>query len=125
MAHILLIDDDEAFRTLLYEMLIGVGHTVASATNGLDALKLFRACPADLILTDIKMPYDGLATIRILRAEHPKLGIIAMSGGSEVRLDYARSLGAQRTLTKPFTTEELTAAIAEVLALPGDMSAAS
>lgn len=101
---------------MLLQMLREVGHTAVAATNGLDALKLFRAAPADLILTDIMMPYDGLATIRILRGEFPELGIIAMSGGGEHRLDYARSLGAHRTLTKPFTAEQLTAAIAEVLA---------
>lgn len=116
MARILIIDDDEAFRALLLQMLVEAGHAAVVATNGLEALKLFRAEPADLILTDIMMPYDGLATIRILRDEFPQLGIIAMSGGGAHRLDYARSLGALRTLAKPFNAERLTAAIAEVLA---------
>ena len=116
MARILIIDDDEPFRAMLLAMLRESGHTAVAATNGLDAIALFRATPADLILTDIMMPYDGLATIRILRGEFPQLGIIAMSGGAERRLDYARSLGAHRTLAKPFTAVQLTAAIAEVLA---------
>jgi CheY-like chemotaxis protein len=115
VARILIIDDDEPFRALLRGMLLEAGHTVAEAANGFEALKLFRAEPADLVLTDLMMPYGGLATIQILRTEFPHLGIIAMTGGGAHRLDYARGLGAHRTLTKPFTAEQLSAAIAEVL----------
>jgi CheY-like chemotaxis protein len=116
VARILIIDDEEAFRDLLVQLLQAAGHTAVAAVNGFEALKLIRAAPADLILTDIMMPYGGLATIRILHDEFPQVGIIAMTGGSKHRLDFARSLGAHRTLTKPFTAEQLTAAIAEVLA---------
>ena len=118
MARILVVDDDEEFRTLLLQMLLEAGHTAVAAVNGFEALKLFRAEPADLVLTDIMMPYGGLATIRILHEEFPKAGIIAITGGGPFRLDYARSLGAHRTLTKPFSAEQLTAAIAEVLTAP-------
>ncbi len=117
MARILIIDDDESIRELLLQMLLMAGHTAVTAINGFEGLKLFRAEPTDLILTDIMMPYGGLATIRILRDEFPQVGIIAMTGGGSFRLDYARTLGAHRTLVKPFTVEQLTAAIAEVLAL--------
>ena len=116
MARILIIDDDEEFRALLLQMLLEAGHTAVAAVNGFEALKLVRAEPADLIVTDIMMPYGGLATIRILHDEFPKVGIIAMTGGSTHRLDFARSFGAHRTLTKPFSAEQLNAAIAEVLA---------
>lgn len=116
MARILVIDDDEPFRELLLEMLREAGHTAVAAVNGMEGLKHIRATPADLVLTDMMMPYGGLETIRIVRKEFPRLGLIAMSGGGAHRLDYARSLGAHRTLTKPFTTAQLTAAIGEVLA---------
>src|SRR6185369_11092323 len=116
MARILVIDDDEPFRDLVLGMLTEAGHTAVGAADGFEALKLIRATPADLILTDMMMPYGGLATIRIVHEEFPKLGVIAMTGGGAHRLDYARNLGAHRTLTKPFTTEQLAAAIGEVLA---------
>jgi len=116
MARILIVDDDEAFRDLLLQMVSKAGHTAVSAVNGFEALKSLRAEPADLILTDLMMPYGGLTTIQILRTEFPQLGIIAMTGGGTHRLDYARSLGAERTLGKPFAAEQLAAAIAEVLA---------
>jgi CheY-like chemotaxis protein len=115
VASLLIIDADESFRALLLEMLAEAGHTAVAASNGFDALALCRASPPDLILTDLMMPYDGLSTIRILRREFPKLGIIAMSGGGVFRLDFAHILGAHKMLTKPFTVEQLTTAIAEVL----------
>ena len=117
MARILVIDDDEAFRDLLLDMLREAGHVAVAAINGMEGLKQIRATPADLILTDMMMPYGGLETIRIVRQEFPRLGIVAMSGGGTHRLDYARSLGAHRTLTKPFTAGQLSTAIAEVSAL--------
>ena len=115
VARILIIDDDEPFRDLVREIVLASGHTVITASNGMDALKSVRADPVDLVLTDLMMPYGGLATIQILRTEFPQLGIIAMTGGVEHRLDYARSLGAHRTLTKPFSAAQLTAALDEVL----------
>jgi DNA-binding NtrC family response regulator len=72
--------------------------------------------PSDVVITDMVMPYGGLATIRLLRNESPNVGIIAMSGGGAFRLDYARGMGAHTTLKKPFTVEELTIAIADALA---------
>jgi DNA-binding NtrC family response regulator len=116
MANILVIDDDEALRGLLLAMLKATGHTAIAFTNGLDGLKHFRTAPADLVITDMVMPYSGLATIRIIRKEFPDVGIIAMTGGGDFRLDYAVGTGAHATLRKPFLVEELTAAIAEAMA---------
>ncbi len=116
MARILLLDDDELFRTTLAQMLTACGHTVIAAADGLEGTRLFRAGPCELLITDLMMPHSGLATIRVLCSQHPELRVIAMSGGGTHRLDYARSLGARRTLVKPFTRQEINAAIAETLA---------
>ncbi len=116
MARILIIDDDDIFSGLLVQMLRTAGHTAVVAGNGMEGVKLIRATPVDLVLTDMMMPYGGLPTIRILHEEFPHVGIIAMTGGGNHRLDYARNLGAHQTLTKPFPATQLAAAIAEVLA---------
>ena len=115
MARIIIIDDDDILRETLAGVLTEAGHTVATTANGFEGVALFRAEPADLILTDLVMPHGGLPTIRVLRSEFPQLAIIAMSGGGKSRLDIAGSLGASRTLAKPFTAKELTDAVAEVL----------
>jgi len=96
-------------------LLSEAGHGVVGAVDGLEGLQLFRAEPADLIITDLHMPSGGLSTIKALRAEFPKLAIIAISGAGKSRLEMARALGADRTLMKPFSGQELTAAVAEAL----------
>jgi DNA-binding response OmpR family regulator len=120
MPTILIIDDEEPLRRLLAATLTAAGYTVYQAADGRQGLDLFHAAPADLVLTDLIMPgKEGLETIMQLRQLHPRLRIIAMSGGSahsKSYLDLARGLGARRLLAKPFTADELTSAITEVLA---------
>ena len=122
MAKILLIDDNNELRELLAMLLTAAGHVVTTASDGAKGVKRFRADPADVVVTDIVMPnQEGIETIIKLRAEFPKLGIIVMSGGaihSATWLAMASKLGASRTLAKPFTIPQLTAAIDEVLAAP-------
>ena len=115
MARIIIIDDDDALREALVRILTEAGHTVAATVNGFEGVKLFRAEPADLILTDIMMPDGGLPTIRVLHGDFPDLKIIAMSGGGQPRLDSAGGLGANRTLAKPFLAQQLLDAIKDVL----------
>ena len=121
MPNILVIDDDEAIRTVLAMALTATGHTVRLAADGNIGLSLFRATPADLVITDLVMPEkEGLATIIELRREFPGVRIIAMSGGfahdAGLYLHMAERLGAVRVLRKPFRVAELTTAIADVLA---------
>ena len=116
MARIIIIDDDEGLRNTLSRVLTAAGHQVVIAINGYQGVQQIRAQPADVVLTDIMMPYGGLPTIQVLRDENPGLKIIAMSGADQVHLDNASGLGADRTLNKPFLPKELVAAINEVLA---------
>lgn len=121
MAHILLVDDDDLFRNMLGITLGKLGHTVVPARDGREAMRLFRVMPAvELVLTDLVMPEkEGIETIRELRALKPDVKIVAMTGGnpSDAKdyLKMASLMGAARTLNKPFSQEELVAAIAAVL----------
>ena len=121
MQRILVIDDDEQVRELLAEILAQAGYHITEAVNGEVGLKLFRAQPADLVITDLIMPEkEGMETILALRKEFPKVRIIAVSGGGRsTTLDYlpiAKSLGARRTLAKPFTRQEILDAVRDTLA---------
>ncbi|MEO6003831.1 MAG: response regulator [Opitutus sp.] len=132
MSRILVIDDDELLLTTIAHVLTVGGHAVATATDGVKASKLFQAEAFDLILTDIVMPNrDGLETVMTLRRDFPKVAVVAMSGGaalssfierSKTYLELAAQLGAHRTLAKPFSPQQLKAAIAEALAASGTAS---
>lgn len=120
MSRILLIDDDASLRKMLRLTLLELGHTVIEACNGREGLQACAVTPVDLVLTDIIMPEkEGLETIMEMRRTDPHTRIVAMSGGGRmVGKDYlalARRLGANRVLEKPFTTEEMEAAIAAAL----------
>lgn len=120
MPRILIVDDDEAFRRMLKLTLVKFGYDVDEAPNGKKAIALHARAPADLILTDIIMPeQDGLETIPQFRKRHPGVKIVAMSGGGRLSaadvLVIAKLLGADRTLTKPFSNEDLVSALDELL----------
>ena len=121
MSSILLIEDDDLFRETLARALAERGYAVTQASDGAEGVKLFRAAPTDLVLTDLVMPnQEGIATVRELHRDFPKLGVIAMSGGlaydTPLYLKAAGALGANRTLRKPFDLPSLLATIEEVLA---------
>jgi CheY-like chemotaxis protein len=121
MARILIVDDDISLRKMLRLILTRLGHTAWEARDGNAALASLREAPVDLVLTDLIMPErEGLETIEALRRQYPRLGIIAMSGGGRVTayqyLTIARAMGAHATLEKPFSNDQMVAAIGSVLA---------
>ena len=118
MTTILLIDDEESVRMLFQMALAQAGYRVLTAESGSHGLRLIQQQEVDLALVDIFMPeMDGLELIRLLRAARPTSKIIAMSGGSWEwdYLDTAKQLGANSTLKKPFSLQELLAAVSSQL----------
>jgi len=118
MATIVLIDDDEQLRRLFQVALEGAGYRVLTAEDGKHGLRLLEHQEADLIVVEIFMPeMDGLELIPRLRKTRPATKIIAISGGSDKGdcLDMAKHLGANATLKKPFSLQELLHAVATQL----------
>src|ERR671931_33197 len=116
---VLVIEDDEHFRSLTLRWLQSYGIEAEGAAHGARGLALQRQRPADVIVTDIFMPeMEGMETIHDLRKEFPEAKIIAMSGRDPVAkydaLQAARQVGAARTFKKPFRFEELLAAVHEL-----------
>jgi CheY-like chemotaxis protein len=116
---ILLIDDEEAFRSVLKQVLLNAGYEVMEASNGAEGIKSFYERPADMIITDIIMPEkEGIETIIELKKAYPDVKLIAMSGGgwygTDIDFDMAKKLGA-RTLDKPFALQELLDVVDELL----------
>lgn len=120
MARVLVIDDDDDTRRMLCEVLRRAGHVAVGAADGRAGIARYRESRADVVITDIFMPEsDGLETIRKIRLESPQTRIIAISGGGR-RSDFdylpsALTLGAWRTMDKPFSPAALLQAVAEAL----------
>jgi DNA-binding NtrC family response regulator len=119
MKRILVIDDDASVRSAMTQTLVDAGYETSSASGGEEGVSIVGETPIDLVVTDIFMPdRDGVEIILELRRDYPDMGIVAVSGGGTLRmgnyLPAARKLGAQRTLEKPFSSEQLLSAVEEV-----------
>jgi CheY-like chemotaxis protein len=117
MPRILIIDDDELFRSMLRAILTKMGHAVRDANDCDEAVNRFEEEPAEILITDLVMPgKDGLQVIALFKSRFPAVKIVAMSGaGRLVQTTYlkrATAAGADAVIEKPFTKEQL----AEVLA---------
>jgi len=115
------IDDEPGMRGTMRRILERDGHEVREAENGSEGLRLFREQQADVVVTDLLMPdKEGIETIVELREEAPNVRILAISGGgavgAESTLADAEALGADASLAKPFTVDQLRNAVAALLA---------
>lgn len=120
---ILIIDDDAAVSRTLSLILTRAGYKVSTVTSARKGLEMLTAGSFDLVLTDIIMPeLDGIEAIRRIRADHPELRIIAMSGGGQIDkadfLHMAEVLGADRVLEKPVRSERLLELVKDVMGKP-------
>jgi len=117
---ILVVDDDDAMRGSIAEILSRAGFDVLAAPNGIEGLRHFRAHRIDLAIVDIFMPdKDGFETLMEMRRHALDAKVLAISGGGGLGtkevLSMAEKLRAAATLSKPFTREQLLAAVAETL----------
>jgi CheY-like chemotaxis protein len=104
---ILVVDDDEAVRIVIAELLVEFGYAVAQSDSGEDALSILgRRDDIDMLITDVRMPgMSGLELAEIALRHDPMLKIIIISGYFP-----PQPLG-QRFLKKPFHLQELASAV--------------
>ena len=109
MSNILIVDDEQSYRQLLTLVFEGDGHLIRTASNGREALGLLQKEPADVIISDVRMPdMDGIEMLSSVRETMPDLGVILMTAFASVETAReAFKLGADDFIQKPFDVEEL------------------
>ncbi|HEX2920826.1 MAG TPA: response regulator [Bacteroidales bacterium] len=120
MSKILVFDDEPSILLMIKKMLEKAGHEVDVALNAKEGMVIFNKNIPDLLITDIIMPEkEGLETIFELRRLHPKLKIIAISGGGRIGpegyLPGAKLLGANAVFAKPLIPKDFLKAVADLL----------
>ena len=115
---VLVVEDEEAVRGLMTDLLRRAGHKVLEAENAEDALRLAGNYPETihLLLTDMMMPgLTGRKLADSLRELHPESKVLVVSGYSESLLSGSPLEPGMRYLQKPFTPEQLTRIVSEAI----------
>ncbi len=107
--HILVVDDDKAFRVATRTLLEDEGYAVHLAASADEALSMLAAAEVDLLLSDLVMAkMSGIELLEKVRSMYPDLTVIMVTGfGSISSAVEAMRLGANDYLTKPCNNAEL------------------
>jgi two-component system nitrogen regulation response regulator NtrX len=108
---ILVVDDESDISAVVAEILMDEGYSARVAACGETAISLVRERRPSLVLLDIwlgESRFDGLKVLDILKADHPHLPVIMMSGHGNIETAVATiKKGAYDFLEKPFQAERL------------------
>jgi CheY-like chemotaxis protein len=112
---IMVVDDDEAMRTLLVEALQGNGCRVVESSDGKGTLDALQTVTPNLIVTDLKIPDGGYPYLRLLKQSVPQIPIIVMTAyGDNQSKTKALECGVQGYLEKPLSLKDLMTWVCQV-----------
>ena len=115
---ILVIDDEPFICELIVDMLQGEGHTVTTTTDSRQGLSLFQNNDYDIVFTDYRMPHlSGAQLAREMKSLKPSIPICLITG-TLIELVPNELVDFVRVIQKPFTLDDLTAAIAQLFPSP-------
>ncbi len=117
---ILLADDEQSVQTLLSYPLRKDGYEVVQASDGREALQRFNESTFDLVVLDVMMPrMDGLEVCRRLRAKSTVPIIMLTAKAEEIDKVLGLELGADDSITKPFSMREFRSRVKATLRRAG------
>jgi len=114
---ILVVDDEEALRTVLSTELSSEGYEVNTAADGSEAIELVKDNNYDLVLLDIKMPnVDGFEVLKYIKGGKPDVKVIMLTGFADLKNAIeSKRLGAEDFVSKPYDLVDLLTTIERVL----------
>jgi len=113
---ILVADDEASIRRILETRLSMIGYKVVTASDGKEALKLFKDYEPDLVVLDVMMPkLDGYGVCQELRKDSDVPIVMLTALGDVADRITGLELGADDYVVKPFSPKELEARIATIL----------
>jgi DNA-binding response OmpR family regulator len=113
---VLVVDDDLTVREVVVSYLRAAGHEVTEAADGDEALRAWRARPADLVVLDLMLPgLDGLEVCRRLREQSDVPVIMLTAKGAVGDRVLGLERGADDYVTKPFSPRELVLRVDSIL----------
>jgi DNA-binding NtrC family response regulator len=118
-AHVLVVDDDAAIRTVASALLEQAGIPCVLAASGEEALRELDRHPIEVVVTDLRMPgMDGMALLANLTRTMPEVAVIVLTAHATVELAVeAMKAGATDFLRKPFDREDVLFVVKKALAV--------
>ena len=120
MASVLIVDDASFMRMVLKKIILQSGNRViAEASNGDEAIMMYKKYKPDLVFLDIVMPpgkltKDGLDALKIIMKEYPEAKVIMCSSmGQQTLITEALKIGAKDFVVKPFRPVKVLEAISK------------
>jgi CheY-like chemotaxis protein len=119
LARILVIDDEEAVRDILSQMLNAKGHDVVVAADGEEGIERFKNKEFDLVFTDLGMPkISGWEVSKTIKEINPKVPIAMITGwGMEVNREKMSESGIDLIISKPFDFDQVIQLVSEAMEL--------
>jgi CheY-like chemotaxis protein len=113
---ILVVDDEPPVAEAVAAAIRARGDEVLVALDGAEALDILAATPIDGVFLDLAMPgLGGLAVLARIRARHPKLPVVILTGyADEEHVREAKALGAVDVINKPTALTNLTEALSRL-----------
>ncbi|MBY8989810.1 MAG: response regulator [Candidatus Lokiarchaeota archaeon] len=119
MKKILIVDDATYVRNRLKKIIdkIKFAEVVGEASNGEDAVSLYKDLKPDLVTMDLVMPnYDGLQAIdAIMKIDKSAKIVVVSAMGQELSVAEAMEKGAKEYITKPFKDDEVSKIVEHIL----------
>jgi two-component system response regulator PilR (NtrC family) len=114
---VLVVDDEEALRTVLSGELANEGYDVKAAADGDEAISEVEKSPFDLVLLDIKMPrMSGFEVLKYIKVNHAKTKVVMLTGFADLKNAIeSKKLGADDFVSKPYDLVDLLTTIERVL----------
>ncbi|HYW96496.1 MAG TPA: response regulator [Bacteroidales bacterium] len=114
---ILVVEDDEASREFLSEVIGSLGYKLITAKNGREGIDHFKKYGADLILLDIRLPdINGIEVLERLKEHSPEIPVIAQTAfAMQQEREEFLSRGFDGYISKPVKPEALASAILKFL----------
>ena len=114
--HVLVVEDEPLAAGQMARYLEAKGYRASTVGDGLAGLRVHRKDPADIVVTDLRMPHlDGYEFIRELRRDNPDLPIIVVTGHMRMEGGEEERTGAAVVLKKPINLRELAQTVERML----------
>lgn len=113
---ILVVDDEEEIRKVLFQGILSDGHECKTAENGLDAIGIISSFKPEVVITDYRMPnMNGIELMELIHRRFEGIQVIVLTGHAELEIAIdAVNLGAYAFFRKPLDLVEILTTLKEL-----------